>query len=221
MIARGELIVIFDAEDRPDPDQLRTAAAACRDDEERTGTTDLACVQARLEISNAHQSFITRQFAFVLGAPLMFLTQPLTMILLLMPFDGLWVLVPNSGRILIGAGLVTLGAWFTLVWTAPGLRRGESLRTFLMLPACWVMHWIAAWRALHQLVRAPFVREKTPPGRAVAAARPTPAPAPTQPTSTAQPACGAHPTRARLEPAHPALTHSAPADGTRSVPLAA
>lgn len=43
--ARGEFIVIFDAEDRPDPAQLRRAVAAFR-----AGPADLGCVQARLEL---------------------------------------------------------------------------------------------------------------------------------------------------------------------------
>lgn len=51
-------------------------------------------------------------------------------------------------------------------------RRGR-LRTLAALPFYWAMHWVAAWRALHQLVRAPFVWEKTPHGvDAVITARP-------------------------------------------------
>ncbi len=58
LLAKGDLIVIYDAEDRPDPDQLRLVAAqfAASDD-------TLACVQAKLMVANAARSFITRQFA--------------------------------------------------------------------------------------------------------------------------------------------------------------
>ncbi len=58
LLAKGDLIVIYDAEDRPDPGQLRVVAAqfAAAD-----GT--LACVQAKLMVANAGRSFITRQFA--------------------------------------------------------------------------------------------------------------------------------------------------------------
>ena len=58
LLAKGDLIVIYDAEDRPDPGQLRVVAAqfAAADD-------TLACVQAKLMVANAGQSFITRQFA--------------------------------------------------------------------------------------------------------------------------------------------------------------
>ena len=58
LLAKGDLIVIYDAADRPDPGQLRVVATqfAAADD-------TLACVQAKLMVANAAQSFITRQFA--------------------------------------------------------------------------------------------------------------------------------------------------------------
>ncbi|TWF90014.1 glycosyltransferase [Kitasatospora viridis] len=70
MLARGELLVIFDAEDRPDPGQLRQVAArfAARDGR-------LACVQARLLFHNAERNWLTGQFAmeyalrFILALP--------------------------------------------------------------------------------------------------------------------------------------------------------
>lgn len=56
--ARGDYIVVYDAEDRPHPQQLRAALAAFEDDDTR-----LACVQAPLVIDNAGASWIARQFA--------------------------------------------------------------------------------------------------------------------------------------------------------------
>lgn len=56
--ARGEYAVIYDAEDRPHPQQLRAALAAFED-----GPQNLACVQAPLDIDNAAESWIARQFA--------------------------------------------------------------------------------------------------------------------------------------------------------------
>jgi cellulose synthase/poly-beta-1,6-N-acetylglucosamine synthase-like glycosyltransferase len=53
--ARGEYITIYDAEDRPEPDQLRRALEAFWDADER-----LACVQARLTIDNTADSWLTR-----------------------------------------------------------------------------------------------------------------------------------------------------------------
>ncbi|MFA5120358.1 glycosyltransferase family 2 protein [Zavarzinia sp.] len=57
-LARGERLVIFDAEDRPESDQLRRAAAAFA-----AGPPDLACVQARLNFDNAEENWLTRMFA--------------------------------------------------------------------------------------------------------------------------------------------------------------
>jgi hypothetical protein len=55
--AKGEYLVIYDAEDRPEPDQLKKAVIAFRD-----GGNDLACVQAALNYFNAHENFLTRMF---------------------------------------------------------------------------------------------------------------------------------------------------------------
>lgn len=56
--ARGVYITVFDAEDRPHPQQLRAALAAFESGGER-----LACVQAPLVIDNDEASWISRQFA--------------------------------------------------------------------------------------------------------------------------------------------------------------
>ena len=56
--ARGQFIAVFDAEDRPDPGQLRAAL-----DVFRTGGDDIACAQASLCIHNVSDSLFTRMFA--------------------------------------------------------------------------------------------------------------------------------------------------------------
>lgn len=61
--ARGELIVIYDAEDLPEPDQLRRAAAAFA-----TASPDVVCLQCCLNISPAERSFLSRQFAIEYSA---------------------------------------------------------------------------------------------------------------------------------------------------------
>lgn len=53
--ADGDLLVIFDAEDRPEPDQLLKAAAAYA----RLGS-DVVCLQCRLDHYNSQQSLATR-----------------------------------------------------------------------------------------------------------------------------------------------------------------
>jgi cellulose synthase/poly-beta-1,6-N-acetylglucosamine synthase-like glycosyltransferase len=55
--ARGIFTVIYDAEDRPERDQLRKALAAFR-----SGGRKLACVQASLCIDNTSDSWLTRLF---------------------------------------------------------------------------------------------------------------------------------------------------------------
>ncbi|PIE26898.1 MAG: N-acetylglucosaminyltransferase [Micrococcales bacterium] len=53
----GEFVTIFDAEDKPEPLQLRRAVTALR----RLGP-QYACVQAQLSYFNAHQNIITKWF---------------------------------------------------------------------------------------------------------------------------------------------------------------
>jgi cellulose synthase/poly-beta-1,6-N-acetylglucosamine synthase-like glycosyltransferase len=55
--ARGEYVVIYDAEDRPDPDQLKKSIIAFR-----KGAEDLVCVQAALNYFNARENLLTRMF---------------------------------------------------------------------------------------------------------------------------------------------------------------
>jgi len=56
-LARGELIVIYDAEDQPEKDQLLKAAAAFQD-----ADASLACVQCRLNYYNREENWLTRLF---------------------------------------------------------------------------------------------------------------------------------------------------------------
>jgi cellulose synthase/poly-beta-1,6-N-acetylglucosamine synthase-like glycosyltransferase len=56
--ARGGLTAVFDAEDRPDPSQLRAAVRAFR----RHGP-EVACVQASLCIDNESHTWLSRMFA--------------------------------------------------------------------------------------------------------------------------------------------------------------
>ena len=56
--AQGDILVVYDAEDAPEPDQLRKAAVAFR-----SLPKDVACLQARLAFYNARQSLLARLFA--------------------------------------------------------------------------------------------------------------------------------------------------------------
>jgi cellulose synthase/poly-beta-1,6-N-acetylglucosamine synthase-like glycosyltransferase len=56
-LATGAFVVVYDAEDEPEPDQLRKAFRKFSEAE-----PDLGCLQAHLNIYNARHSWLTRQF---------------------------------------------------------------------------------------------------------------------------------------------------------------
>ncbi len=64
-LARGQLLTIFDAEDRPEPGQLQAAAAAFA-----AAGPRLACLQARLAIDNGDESWLS--YFFSLGYAALF-----------------------------------------------------------------------------------------------------------------------------------------------------
>jgi cellulose synthase/poly-beta-1,6-N-acetylglucosamine synthase-like glycosyltransferase len=55
--ARGEFLVIYDAEDRPEPDQLRKVVATFR-----RSAPNTACLQCRLSYFNSTENWLTRMF---------------------------------------------------------------------------------------------------------------------------------------------------------------
>lgn len=81
--ARGEFLVIFDAEDVPAPDQLRIAVAAFRN-----GDANLACVQAHLNYFNWNENWLTRQFAIEYAALFDLLLPALDRLGLPLPLGG-------------------------------------------------------------------------------------------------------------------------------------
>jgi len=55
--SRGELLTIYDAEDKPEPDQLKKVVIAFRKSDAR-----VVCIQARLNYYNAGENWLTRMF---------------------------------------------------------------------------------------------------------------------------------------------------------------
>lgn len=55
--SRGEFVTIYDAEDKPEPDQLKKVVAAFRQAPPNT-----VCIQARLNYYNARENWLTRMF---------------------------------------------------------------------------------------------------------------------------------------------------------------
>ena len=56
-LSKGEYLVVYDAEDRPEPDQLKKAIVAFRQVDER-----VICLQSRLNFYNPRQNLLTRWF---------------------------------------------------------------------------------------------------------------------------------------------------------------
>jgi len=55
--ARGDYLVVYDAEDRPEPDQLRKVVAAFQ-----RAPAEVACLQCRLNYYNASENWLARMF---------------------------------------------------------------------------------------------------------------------------------------------------------------
>lgn len=81
--ARGEFTVIFDAEDRPEPDQLRKAVARFRSEPE-----NVSCLQARLNFYNRNENWLTRLFALDYALWFDFLLPGLDKLAVPMPLGG-------------------------------------------------------------------------------------------------------------------------------------
>ena len=60
------------------------------------------------------------------------------------------------------ASRATLVVWTGLAVVAARRYRLTSTVFAPVLPVCWMMNRAATWRGLHQLIRAPFLWEKTP-----------------------------------------------------------
>lgn len=98
-VSTGDLVVVFDAEDVPDTDQLLKAAAVFTSAGERLG-----CLQAHLNVYNPADRWLTRQFAIEYSAL----------------FDGILPALERHGLVLMLGGtsnhfrrqaLVAVGGW--------------------------------------------------------------------------------------------------------------
>ncbi|MDF5753626.1 glycosyltransferase [Spongiactinospora sp. TRM90649] len=97
--ARGEFVVIYDAEDRPDRDQLRKAILAFRGLPDR-----VVCVQAELQYWNPWTNWLTRCFAAEYAANFSLMLRGLDRHRLAIPLGG------TSNHFHTGA-LRALGGW--------------------------------------------------------------------------------------------------------------
>jgi cellulose synthase/poly-beta-1,6-N-acetylglucosamine synthase-like glycosyltransferase len=128
-LVRGDFVVVYDAEDRPEPGQLRAALETFgRHDE------NLVCVQARLNVYNERASFLSRQFALEYSALFDAILPALERLSLPIPLGG----TSNHFRT---QALRDLGAWdaFNVTEDADlGIRLArQGLRTATVASTTW------------------------------------------------------------------------------------
>ncbi|MEO8756405.1 MAG: glycosyltransferase family 2 protein [Devosia sp.] len=96
---RGEFVTIYDAEDQPEPDQLKKAVLAFQ-----AGDPSLACVQARLNYFNRSENWLTRMFTLEYSQWFDFLLPGLDWLKVPIPLGG----TSNHFRLEV---LRKVGAW--------------------------------------------------------------------------------------------------------------
>ncbi|HEX3034600.1 MAG TPA: glycosyltransferase family 2 protein [Thermodesulfobacteriota bacterium] len=97
--ARGKYITIFDAEDEPEPDQLRKAVLAFR-----KASPDTVCLQARLNYYNPDENFLTRMFTLEYSYWFDYLLPGLESLRVPIPLGG-------TSNHFITERLIELGGW--------------------------------------------------------------------------------------------------------------
>ncbi len=97
--ARGEYVVVFDAEDIPEPDQLKKVVAVFR-----SSKPNVVCVQARLNYYNRDDNFLTRMFTLEYSLWFDYLLPGLHALNIPIPLGG----TSNHFRT---AALLRVGAW--------------------------------------------------------------------------------------------------------------
>ena len=97
--SRGEFVTIYDAEDQPEPDQLKKAVLAFR-----RGGASLACVQGRLNYFNRDENWLTQMFTLEYSQWFDFLLPGLDWLKVPIPLGG----TSNHFRL---EALRKVGAW--------------------------------------------------------------------------------------------------------------
>lgn len=97
--ARGEYVTIYDAEDKPEPDQLKKVVAAFR-----KAPPEIGCIQARLNYYNTNENFLARMFTLEYSQWFDFLLPGLDVLGIPIPLGG----TSNHFKLDV---LRRLGAW--------------------------------------------------------------------------------------------------------------
>lgn len=172
-MVRGEHLVVYDAEDIPEPGQLRLAASTF------AAHPELACLQAELVIDNGSENLLTAWFAGEYAGQFGLMLPLLARLGLPMPLGG----TSNHFRIAalrrvggwdpfnvtedadLGLRLARLGLRTATIPSRTGEEAPVSLRGWLGQRARWMKGWMQTlivhdrrWRALrHDLGRVSFI----------------------------------------------------------------
>jgi cellulose synthase/poly-beta-1,6-N-acetylglucosamine synthase-like glycosyltransferase len=160
--AQGALTVIYDAEDRPDPDQLRRALHAFAQGGER-----LACVQARLTIDNTADSWLTRLFTAEYAGHFDVFLDGMAALLLPLPLGGSsnhfrtailkraggWDAYNVTEDADLGLRLARLGFRTEMIASSTHEEAPAEFKPWLKQRTRWLKGWMQTW-AVH--MRAPL-----------------------------------------------------------------
>jgi cellulose synthase/poly-beta-1,6-N-acetylglucosamine synthase-like glycosyltransferase len=152
--ARGEFVTIYDAEDMPDPRQLRQAAEVFAAAPSNTG-----CLQARLAFYNSNENWLTRQFGVEYATLFDLMLPLLAWVRMPVPLGG----TSNHFRTQV---LRSIGGWdpfnvtedadlglrlarhgfFTRILASTTQEEAPSdLKTWMPQRARWLKGWIQTW----------------------------------------------------------------------------
>ncbi|MGV8995536.1 MAG: glycosyltransferase family 2 protein [Parvibaculaceae bacterium] len=138
--ARGEYLVVYDAEDMPEPNQLRRALTAFGESDDT-----LACVQARLNFYNQFENWLTRQFTLEYAAFFDLLLPTLERLRLPIPLGGTSTHFRTSALRKAGAWdpyNVTEDADLGMRFAMLGLRTGTIHSTTFEEANCRIDNWL-------------------------------------------------------------------------------
>lgn len=97
--AKGKYVVVYDAEDRPDPKQLKEVLAKFA-----ASAEDVICIQARLNFYNHHENYLTKLFATEYTILFDYLLKGLNKLDLPIPLGG-------TSNHFVKDKLIELGGW--------------------------------------------------------------------------------------------------------------
>ena len=97
--AKGKYITVYDAEDRPDPQQLKQIVAKCT-----ISSPEVVCIQARLNYYNRQENYLTKLFALEYSLLFDYMLVGLKKLAMPIPLGG-------TSNHFIREKLVELGGW--------------------------------------------------------------------------------------------------------------